>query len=165
MNSFLSKFKSVLETSYEKAIESDEKSNSIETILEPFSTNNLKQISAKIGFILKIIYADMKVEASEIVALNRLIIKYLDVDEKDAKFISEKLLDIPEMDLQLIHFAGTLNAYSDENERILFLEDLFNMAMADDEYAILEENDIRIISKYLHISHSKFIEKRNEARN
>ena len=143
----------------------NQQKNPILPILQKHSgRSDLEKISAKLGFALKIVHADGRVAEEEKELLTELLHEYLGISNADAQAPLEEMLQIEDINLEMMYFAQALNKNTDEAERKEFLADLFRVAHADDEYAMLEEQDIRMISKYLHLDHQALIEERRRAK-
>lgn len=167
MTGFLNKLKN----SFEKAAP-------LETVKEISSKNPLmplvkksvradadlvEKTAAKLGFILTIIHSDGKIDESERQKLHSVIKQYLPLDDSQAKVLLEDLLRFNDMNLEMYYFAEPLNRLADENEKKEFAAELFSIAHADDEFDDFEEQDIRLVYKYLMLDHSDFISARKQA--
>lgn len=128
------------------------------------SSINLKKQAAKLGLMAKIIHSDSKIEESEVKIFIEKIAIYLKLNAERASMISKKLLAIDDIDLEMMYLGKEFNQHSESTERKEFLADLFQMAHADEEYAMLEEKDIRVISKHLFLQHKDFVEERQAAK-
>ncbi len=137
--------------------------NPVLPILSRHSANqNLEVIASRIGFALKIIFADGTVAEEEKQILGEILKSYLPELSESVIEISTELLKLDNHDLEMMYFAQVLNEKLSDKDRAQFLHDLFRIARADDEYAMIEESDIRIICKYLLLAHSDFIKMRNQ---
>jgi len=125
------------------------------------SRSDIELPAARLGFALKVIHADSQVSAEEKSMLVELVRKYLDESSEKAALIAEELLKIEDVDLEMMYFARVMNEKLSEQERQDFLSDLFRVAKADNEYAMIEERDLRVISRYLLLSHPMFVQTRN----
>lgn len=114
-------------------------------------------VAAKLGFLLRIIYADGYVDNDEVGHLIDLITEDFDTDEQQAAVIAEEILDIDSLVIELYYLSRILNKLLSEEEKKDFVVELFHAARADNEYSFLEEKQIRLIHKYLFISHEDFI--------
>ena len=147
---------------FDEAVPGRDVKNPVIPVLQKYISNpQLEIIAAKVGFALKIVYADNVVTEEEIEALHELLKKYTGKTGADISAMARDLLNIENLDLEMLHFSSAMNEQLDEEGRQEFLFDLFRLAHADDEYALVEESDIRLISKYLLLNHQAFIEARN----
>jgi uncharacterized tellurite resistance protein B-like protein len=137
--------------------------NPLSAILARYTKRlDLEVLAARFGFVLKIIYADGVVADEEKEILNNLLKKYLPEIDSSLPAILKEFLAVDNLELEMMYFAQVMNEKMDETQRQQFLLELFQIARADEEYAMIEENDIRIITKYLLLSHADFIKMRNQ---
>ena len=137
--------------------------NPIVPVLTKYSNRpDIEIVAAKLGFALKIVFADGIVAEEEKEIMKELIENYLPELKTSTPEILNAVLEINNFDLEMIYFAQAMNEKLEEVERQQFLLDLFRIARVDNEYASDEESVIRIICKYLLINHTNFIKLRNQ---
>lgn len=160
---FLEKLQNLFSKTTESIQSSNQKvKNPIAKIISQYSRSpDINLPSAKLGFALKIIFADNVVSDEEKKMLQELIEIYFPELKSSSLEITNQLLQIKEYDLEMLYFAQELKENLSEEQRQEFLLDLFKIAKVDN-FAIEEESVIRIICKHLFINHSTFIKLRNQ---
>jgi uncharacterized tellurite resistance protein B-like protein len=136
--------------------------NPVACILEPFVEENaginIDIIGAKLGLALMMIYSDLEVKSIEKDQFRVLFSKYLDFSQEMTDELTSRLLRLPEDHLEMAYLGEILVENLTPGERKEFLRDLFIMARSDDVISPYEDRDLRVISKYLLLDHSDFIE-------
>ena len=122
-----------------------------------------RKAAAKLGFLVVIIYSDGVVADQEIRVLKDISARYLRLKKDEIDRVVKSLLDVDREHLEFHFLAKELGSRTEPEERKVFLSDLFKMANADDEYAKLEDEDIRMISKYLFLSDFEFEEEKEKS--
>jgi uncharacterized tellurite resistance protein B-like protein len=136
--------------------------NPVACILKPYvegkSGIDINIIGAKLGLALMMIYSDLEVKSIEKDQFRLLFSKYLDFSSEMSAELSSRLLRLPEDHLEMAYLGEILVEKLNLEERKEFLKDLFIMARSDEVISPYEDRDLRVISKYLLLDHSDFIE-------
>ena len=136
--------------------------NPVACILKPYVEGNedinIDIIGAKLGLALMMLYSDLEVKSIEKDQFRILFSKYLDFSDEMSAELSSRLLMLPEDHLEMAYLGEILVESLILKERKEFLKDLFIMARSDKVISPYEDRDLRVISKYLLLDHSDFIE-------
>ncbi|MCB1327677.1 MAG: TerB family tellurite resistance protein [Spirochaetales bacterium] len=131
----------------------------------PENDRSLDIVAAKIGLVLLMIHSDQKVEQDERDFLVRRVQAELRLEGPDATRLADQLLEIPEERLELVHLGRTLAGGVSEDERRVFLGELFGLAASDSDFHMLEERDLRVLAEALQLTRTDFVALRREIMN
>ena len=115
-------------------------------------------IGAKLGIAILLIHTDLKIQNGERSSFQNLIRKEMNLNDGDAGELAERILQIPEENFELTRLGRILTESLGEKERQKFLEEMFRLARSDNNYELVEENYLRVISVSLMLSHRDFIQ-------
>ncbi|MCB1317325.1 MAG: TerB family tellurite resistance protein [Leptospiraceae bacterium] len=138
--------------------------NPVAIVLERYPNLNTPGLAARLGFALAMIHSDAQVQDAETDYLVELIRAWnpaqTDIKAQDLK---NDLMQIDPERIELAYLGQDIVAAHDETQRIAFLADLFRMAQADGEIDPMEERDLRVIARYLLLTHKQYIDAKMQA--
>ena len=139
----------------------------IKTILEFFDKNlssknetidaehKLKLASASL--LIEMIRMDHKIEQTEHDMVKALIKKDFELSDEETESLFELAEEESKNAIDYYRFAKLINKEFDNTQKIRIIENLWQIAYADDELDKYEEHYLRKITELLHIPHKEFI--------
>lgn len=139
----------------------------IKTILDFFNKNlssknettgtehKLKLASASL--LVEMIRMDHKIDQAEHDMVKALIKQDSELSEEETESLFELAEEESKNAVDYYRFAKLINKEYDNAQKIMVIENLWQIAYADDELDKYEEHYLRKISELLHIPHKEFI--------
>jgi uncharacterized tellurite resistance protein B-like protein len=118
---------------------------------------DIELISAKLGLAIIMIHSDMEFHEKERKAFEDLVGRECGIAEDRAMDIASELLLIPDTHFEIAYLSRIITESTDKDERRDLLANLFGIARADRVYSPYEDKYLKIIGKYLLLSHNDFI--------
>lgn len=113
------------------------------------------------GLLLRVARADVHLSEEERAALPRLLVERIGVAEAEAALIAEITESARQLgDLDYSQLTRKLNEIARPEEKIALLDCLYAVATADDSISVVEDEEIRSVSRALLLHHAQFIEVR-----
>lgn len=134
--------------------------NPVKTVLNDakfVDSAQIDTVSAKIGLVLVMMYSDMKLDVKERIAFAEFVKEETGIGDERIEPVIERMLAIPQSDLEIAYFSRIMCERLDEKERTRFLLRLFKIARSDGEYDFQEEKDLHLVAKYFFLDHNTFI--------
>lgn len=134
----------------------------VEEILGDQPEEKIKLVTGYAGVLGKVSYADMKMSQVELDRIEVLLKERLGLDGEDAARIV-RVMDTDRVTLYSVEdhlYTRLLNDVLSHGEKLDLLTALFAVAAANEAISNLEDNTIRVISKWLLLSHKEFIDAR-----
>ena len=119
--------------------------------------NELRRIGLAGGLMARIVYVDHTVTKAETDTMVEVIQRYWGTDEETAVFIAN--VAISSVDTSYDYFRMTREFYEETTpeERVAFLDVLFNIAASDGQATYNEIEEIRLVSRGLNLPNETFI--------
>lgn len=139
--------------------------NPVIPILQKHAIDCPAGVAARLGFALALIHSDSNIHDSETELLATLIQTWCGLNADDATYASlhQDLMALGPDRLELAYLGQMVMDSEDEVSRIELLADLFRMAAIDGKIDPTEERDLRVIGKYLLLTHKQYIEAKLQA--
>jgi uncharacterized tellurite resistance protein B-like protein len=118
----------------------------------------LRKLSLAGGLMARVAHVDRQVTQGEREAMRAALQAGWDLDPDEADFVVTVALDEIGADMDYYRLTRQFFTTTDEDERIRFLEVLFEIAGADGEATNEETEEIRTIANTLRLSHRQFIQ-------
>ena len=119
--------------------------------------NELRRMALAGGLMARIVYVDHTVTKAEIDSMAGVIQRYWDTDAETAVLIAN--VAVAAVDYDYDFFRMTREFYEDttREERIAFLDVLFNVAVSDGQATLNEIEEIRMVSRGINLANEDFI--------
>ncbi len=118
------------------------------------------------GLLLRVAHADVHLSEEERSALPRLLVERIGVAKDEAALIAEITENARQLgDLDYSQLTRKLNEIARPEEKVALLDCLYAVATADDSISVVEDEEIRAVSRALLLHHAQFIEVRSRYKN
>lgn len=129
---------------------------SIADSAEVANEQSLIQLAAAVLFV-EIIHADHRVEEQEREAVNRALQSCFSMTTEEAQTLmlqaEERVKDVT----SLHEFTSLLHQHLDSEEKVLLIEQIWRIILADEDVDKYEEHLVRRIAELLYVSHTDYI--------
>lgn len=117
--------------------------------------HRLKLASAVL--MVEILHVDGKVTETEKMKIRQLIKQQFDLNENEIEALLELAHDEKHEATDYYAYTSLLNTHYSQQQKIKLVEDLWQLAYADDELDKFEEHLVRRLAELLHVPHHDFI--------
>ncbi len=117
----------------------------------------LRRIGLAGGLMARIVYVDETVTKAEEERMAQVIEEYWQVDGDTAVFIAQIALSSVDYDYDYFRMTREFYEATSREERVAFLDVLFNLAVSDGQATINEIEEIRTVSRGIHLANEEFI--------
>jgi uncharacterized tellurite resistance protein B-like protein len=121
------------------------------------SDNEIRRLSMAGGLMARIARLDNTVADEEFKAMTGALERDWGLNHEQATFVTEVAISSEISSMDYFRLARDFFDVNTAEERLRFLDALFNVAVADGEVSMDEIEEIRLISKSLKMSHEEFI--------
>lgn len=122
------------------------------------SDTKLRRLALSGGLLARVARVDEKVTENEIDAIAEAIGRHWDLQSMEASFVAEVAVEETSVDMDYFRMTREFFESTNDDERIRFLDALFNVAGSDGNLSYLETEEIRKIAKSLLLTHKQFID-------
>jgi uncharacterized tellurite resistance protein B-like protein len=138
----------------------------IETIVGDRPIDEIKLIAGYAGLLGRVAYADMEITDEEIARTRRILVEVLGLAEDEVEAIVQILLRhrVQLLTVEDHLYTRLVNDVADRPHKLKLLRALYEVGAADGAVREREEQEIRVISKSLLLSHGDFVAARREFR-
>lgn len=119
---------------------------------EPQEFIHSRKQLAEAALMYHVIAADGVVQASEKEHMRNVLVAHFDIDEAEAKHLLEDARDADNEAIDLYKFTSLLKQTLSEEERVLIIENLWEMVFADGVINELEDNVVWRVAELLGVS-------------
>ena len=130
---------------------------------EPQSDEQLVPMAAATLF-MEVAWADHEIAEDELAQIRVALIEQFDLVGEDVDEIIEESRKHHDDSVGLYQFTRTINDAWQESEKFDLVVRLWRLALADDRLDKFEEHMIRKIAELLYLSHARFIQAKQIAR-
>ncbi len=111
------------------------------------------------GLCARVAYVDFDISPTEKEAIEKSLIQWMNLSEKEANFVASKALEeVKELSgIEPRKYCTALNDILDNSEKLHILETLFQVSAADGNVEEHESEEIRIITTGFLLEHKHFI--------
>ena len=138
----------------------------IEGIIGDRPVDEIKLITGYAGLLGRVAYADLEITDDELARMHRVLASVLGLADDEVEAIVEILLRhrVQLLSLEDHVYARLVNDVADRPHKLKLLRALYEVGAADGSVREREDQEIRVISKALMLSHGDFIDARREFR-
>lgn len=138
----------------------------IEGIVGDRPLDEIKLVTGYAGLLGRVAYADLEITDDEVARMRRVLAGVLGLADGEVEAIVEILLRhrVQLLSLEDHVYARLINDVADRPVKLKLLRALYEVGAADGSVREREDQEIRVISRALMLSHSDFIEARREFR-
>jgi len=109
------------------------------------------------GLMARIAYVDREVTADEIQKMADLMAEHWGLDEDEALFVANMAVDSVDYSYDYYRMTREFGTSTTREERLAFLDVLFNVAVADGRVTFEETEEIRMVARGINLAHQDFI--------
>lgn len=117
----------------------------------------LRKLCLAGGLMARVAHVDREVQAGEVAAMVAALQRDWELDGPAAAFVAETAVDELGYDMDYYRLTREFFSNTTREERVRFLDVLFNVADADGQVSVDEIEEIRTITRSLKLEHHEFI--------
>ena len=119
--------------------------------------NELRRMALAGGLMARIVYVDHTVDKAEIDSMAQVIQDYWNTDKETAVLVANVAVAAVDYDYDFFRMTREFYEATTREERIAFLDVLFNIAVSDGQATINEIEEIRMVSRGINLANEEFI--------
>lgn len=119
--------------------------------------------TAATALMVQLSQVDNDEDERELQAIIDCAVRVHDLTREEAKEILDQAMAQAQSATSLYEFTGQINEFLDQDDKQALLENIWRVALADEQIDKYEEHLIRRIADLLHLNHREFMQARHRA--
>ena len=113
--------------------------------------------------LVEVMKADGLMDSSEQEHIKHILAKYFPLTIDEVNELVEQAIELSEHATDFHRFTSVLNQHYSPKQKVVMVETLWQLALADGELAAIEQHVIRKIADLLHLRHSEYTQAKLQA--